>query len=186
MVASYSSTSPSAWRPTTRTLGALFAGSVATLAATLLHGGSLVLAASDAESITEPLSSPAVAEPASANPEVSVPSPGQAAPWTPGAAPQWGSSLKDLPLRRAPVQEAPRQGSFSSAAPVPTTPAGPASSRTSAAGYTAPKHDTGGASSSGAAGSGGPAAPQAVDPPHDESSGGLLGSVLDVTKGLPE
>lgn len=182
MVASYSPGSPSAWRPTTRTLGALFAGSAVTLSATLVHGGSLVLTAGEAQPVTEPLSSPIVAQPTQANPEVSMPSPGQAAPWTPGAAPQWGSSLKDLPVRRAPVQEAPRHGSFASATPVATTPAGPASPRTSTANPTAPSSDAAGNST----GSGGPAAPHAANPPQDESSGGLLGSVLDVTKDLPE
>ncbi len=176
MVASYSSASPSKWRPTTRTLGALFAGSAVTLSATLLHGGSLVPAGSEAQSITEPLSSP-VAEPWQApegNLEASVSGPGQAAPWTPGAAPQWGSSLKDLPVRRAPVQEPPRQSPFASAAPVSTASTGPASSRNSTASPTATRHDAAGA------------VPQAADPPQDESSDGLLGSVLDVTKELPE
>jgi hypothetical protein len=183
MVASYSSASPSSWRPTARTLGALFAGSAVTLSATVLHGGSLLLAGGEAESVTEPSASLAVAEPQQlppTNSTASLSSPGQAAPWTPGAAPQWGSSLRDLPVRRAPVQEAPRQDVHASTA---SASAGPAGSGTSTAGPRAPHHDADGAST-GNAGFGG-AAPQTADRRQGGSFDGLLSSVFHVTKGLP-
>jgi hypothetical protein len=186
MGASYSCASPSEWRPTMRTLGALFAGSAVTLSATLLHGGSLVLAGNEAESITESLSSPIVAEPVQVpqvSPGASIAGLGQAAPWTPGALPQWGSPLKDLPVHRAPVQEMPRQGSLA-LAPVATASTYPANSRPSTASSTAPEHDTGNASN-GAGGSVG-AAPQAANPPQDQPSDGLLSGVLKVTEELPE
>lgn len=186
MVASYSPASPSPWRPTARTLGALFAGSAVTLSATVLHGGSLLLAGSEAGSIAEPSVSPTVAEPQQLPPTRSTASlagPGQAAPWTPGATPQWGSSLKDLPVRRAPVQEAPRQGVSASTASIAATSAGPAGSGTSAAGLTAARHDADG-SSTGNAGFGG-ATPQTAAPQQGGSVDGLLSSLFHVTKRLP-
>jgi hypothetical protein len=186
MVASYSSASPSSWRPMARTLGALFAGSAVTLSATVVHGGSLLLARDKAGSIAESSASPTVAEPQQLPPTSSTASlsgPGQAAPWTPGATPQWGSSLRDLPVRRAPVQEAPRQSVPVATASVATASAGPAGSGTSAADPTAPRHDAEDAST-GNAGFGG-AAPQAADPQQGGSFNGLLSSVFHVTKGLP-
>lgn len=185
MVASYSSASPSSWRPMARTLGALFAGSAVTLSATVLHGGSLLLAGDEAGSIAEPSASPTVAEPQqlpSTSSTASLSGPGQAVPWTPGATPQWGSSLKDLPVRRAPVQEAPQQGVPAATASVAAASAGPADSGTSAADPTAPRHDADDAST-GNAGFGG-AAPQAAGPQKGGSFDGLLSSVFHVTKGL--
>lgn len=178
MVASYSSASPGSWRPTARTLGALFAGSAVTLSATVLHGGAPLLAGGEAGSITEPSAGPTVAEPQQLPPTGStapLSGPGQAAPWTPGAAPQWGSSLRDLPVRRAPVREALRQVAPASTASVA------AASGTSTAGPTAPRHNADSATT-GNAGFGG-AAPQTADPQRGQSFDGLLSSVFHVAKG---
>jgi hypothetical protein len=190
MVASYSFASPNSRRPTARTLGALFAGSAVTLSATVLHGGSLLLAGGEAGSIVEPSASPIVAEPQqlpTASSTASFSGPGQAAPWTPGAAPRWGSPLKDLPVRRAPVQSAPRHGVAATpkapiaAAAVGSTSVRPAGFRTSPAGSPAPRPDTGeNASSGNAVFSESPS--QAVDPRRGGSVEGLLSSILHVTK----
>jgi hypothetical protein len=191
MVASYSSASPNSRRPTARTLGALFAGSAVTLSATVLHGGSPLLAGGEAESIVEPSASPIVAEPQQLPTASSAASlsgatqagPGQAAPWTPGATPQWGSSLKDLPVRRAPVQSAPRQSAPTApkaSVPVGSTPVRPAGSRTSPADAPAPRPDAKDASMGNAAFSESP--PQTAAPRQGGSIDGLLSSILHVTK----
>lgn len=183
MVASYSSASPSSWRPTARTLGALFAGSAVTLSATVLHGGSLLPATGKTGSITEQPISPTLTEPEqmpSTGPAASALAPGQAIPWTPGAAPQWSSSLGDLPVRRAPVQEGPRQGASTTAASVAAPSAGSVGSRTSTARPTAPRPGVDGASTGNAGSSG--AAPQTADPQQGGAFNGLLSSVLHVAK----
>lgn len=186
MVASYSSASPNSRRPTARTLGALFAGSAVTLSATVLHGGSPLLAGGEAESIVEPSASPIVAEPQqlpTASSAASFSGPGQAAPWTPGATPQWGSSLKDLPVRRAPVQSAPRQSAPTApkaSTQVRSTPVRPAGSKTSPADSPAPRPDAKGASMGNAAFSESP--PPTADPRQGGSIDGLLSSILHVAK----
>jgi hypothetical protein len=142
-----------------------------------LHGGSLPMAGSEAGSVAEPPVSPTVAEPAQlppTNSTASVSAPGQAVPWTPGAAPQWGSTLRDLPMRRAPVQETPRQG-----APASAAAAGPAGPGT---GPTVPRHGAGSAGT-GNTGSGG-ATPQTANPHQGRSFDGLLNSVFHVTNGI--
>ena len=68
MVASYSPASPIPWRPTARTLGALFAGSAVTLSATVMHGSSLLTGVDETGSITEPAASPNVADAGAAAP----------------------------------------------------------------------------------------------------------------------
>jgi hypothetical protein len=177
MVASYSSASPISWRPTARTLGALFAGSAVTLSATVMHGGSLLLTDDETGSIAEPSASPTVAEPEqlpAPSSTASLSGPGQAAPWTPGAAPQWGSSLKDLPVRRAPVQEAPRHS-----IPTPTTAASrPTGSGSVATGPTAPSYDADGANTAPAG-----TTPQA-DPQRSGPIYGFVSNVFHVTNGL--
>ena len=70
MVASYSPASPIPWRPTARTLGALFAGSAVTLSATVMHGSSLLTGVDETGSITEPAASPDVAMPAQPQPAI--------------------------------------------------------------------------------------------------------------------
>lgn len=173
----YSSASPSSWRPTARTLGALFAGSAVTLSVTVLHGGSLLMTGSETGSIADPPAGPAhptVAQPAQLPPTsstASVSGPGQAAPWTPGAAPRWGSTLRDLPVRRAPVQEAPRLS-----APASAASAGPVGAGT---GPTAPRRSVSGANTGSGA-----AAPQTADPQQGGSFDGLLSTVFHVTNGI--
>lgn len=183
MAASYSFASPSSWRPTARILGALFAGSAVTLSATVAHGGTPLLTGDEAGSITKSSAGPTVAQPAqlpAASSTAALSGPGQAAPWTPGAAPQWGSPLGDLPVRRAPVQQAPQQVAPASTASPAATSGKPATSATSAAGPTALRHDTDGATT-GNAGFGG-AAPQTADSQRSRSSNGLLSSVFHITK----
>jgi hypothetical protein len=117
MVATYSSASPSSWRPTSRALGALFAGSAAMFAAAVVQGGSPFGSTDEVAPVTEPAvqdssatSSPTAAPGDSARTATPAAlAPGQAAPWTPGAKPDWGSPLGELPVRRAPVREAPPQ-----------------------------------------------------------------------------
>lgn len=189
MAASYSSASTSSWKLTARTLGALFAGSAVTLSATVLSGGAPLLAGDEAGSATEPLvtepsASPTVAQPQQLPPTSStapLSGPGQAAAWTPGAAPQWGSSLADLPVRRTPVQEAPGHVAPASTASVAAASVKPADSGTSAAGPTTPWHDANGTTTGNAGFDG--ASPQTADPQRGRSFDGLLSSVFHTTKG---
>lgn len=115
MVAACSPASPSSWWPTSRALGALFAGSAAMFTAAMVHGGTPsgagneVTPAEPAVKDSSVTSSPGTPRPGS-NARTAAPAelaPGQAAPWTPGAAPAWGSPLAELPVHRAPVREAP-------------------------------------------------------------------------------
>lgn len=178
MVASYSPASSTPWRPTARTLGALFAGSAVTLSATVVHGGSLLTGDDLMGSVAEPSTSSNVADaaqlPSTSSPTASLSAPGQAAPWTPGAAPKWGSSLQDLPVRRAPVQEVPRQS-----APTRTPAVETAGSESFTAVPTTPGHRADDASP----GSGG-VAPQAADPQRTGPFNGLVTNVFSVTNGL--
>lgn len=175
----HSSASPRSWRPTTRTLGALFAGSAVTLSATLMHGSPLVLTGDEAGPSGGGVAAPEQTPTASTT--ASVPGPGQAAPWSPGATPQWGSSLKDLPVRRAPVQQAPHRTVPAATESSPATaarsvhPAAPATSRavSPAGAEGARTGDTGFG-----------AAPRKSDP-QSEPFGGLLTNVLHVTQGIP-
>ena len=183
MVASYSPASPIPWRPTARTLGALFAGSAVTLSATIMHGSSLLTGDDEVGSITEPAASSNVAEPAQPPPassSASFSAPGQAAPWTPGATPQWSSALKDLPVRRAPVRAAPRHSGPTRTAV--TGSAKPAGSGNLTAVPKAPRHSADGARYS--AVSPGETAPQAAEPQRTGLIGGVVGNVFHVTNGL--
>ncbi len=185
MVASYSPpVSASSWRPTARTLGALFAGSAVMFATTALNGDSLLLAGGEAGPITEPVESPTGTGPDAfaTSPTAPVSGPGQAAPWTPGAAPQWGSALGDLPVRRAPVQENPRQGAPVSGASGEVASVRTAASGRSATGPAAPGRAVDG-TSTGNAGSGKPA-PQTVDPRHGGPVDGLVSGVFHVANRL--
>lgn len=185
MVASYSSASPNSRRPTARTLGALFVGSAVTLSATVLHGGSLLLAGGETGSIVEPSASPISAEPQqlpAANPAASFSGPGQAAPWTPGAAPRWGSPLKDLPVRRAPVQSAPRQSvPAAPKASVAAAAMGSAGSKTSPAYSPTPRAGTEESASTGNTGFS-ESASQTADPRQGGSVDRLLSSIFQITK----
>lgn len=116
MVAACSPASPSSWWPTSRGLGALFAGSAVMFTTAMVHGGAPFGAEAEVTP-TEPgirdssvTSSPDTPHPGSSV-RTAAPAalaPGQAAPWTPGAAPDWGSPLAELPVRRAPVRETPQ------------------------------------------------------------------------------
>lgn len=183
MVASYSPASPTPWRPTARTLGALFAGSAVTLSTTVMHGGSLLTGHDEIGTITEPSARPPVADPAqlpAVSPSVSLSNPGQAVPWTPGAAPRWGSPLKDLPVRRAPVQEAPRQSVPARTAAVAS--AKPAGSGSLTAVPTTPRHSADGANNGPAASTG--ASPQAAGAQRNGPITGFVSNVFHVTNGL--
>jgi hypothetical protein len=179
MVASYSPASPIPWKPTARTLGALFAGFAVTLSVTIMHGGSLLTGVDETGSITESAASSDVAMSAQPPPASSA-TPGQAAPWTPGASPQWSSALKDLPVRRAPVRAKPRHS-----APARTAPAAsakPAASGSLTAVPTIPRHSADGAGYS--PGNPGETAPQAADPQRSGLTSGVVSTVFDVTDGL--
>lgn len=116
MVATY--LSASSWRPTSRALAALFAGSAMMFAAAVAQGGTLLAPADEVRPAAEPLvqgtgatQSPGTATAPGARSVPAAPSaPGQATPWTPGAAPERGAPLRDQPVRRAPVQQAPQHG----------------------------------------------------------------------------
>lgn len=186
MVASYSPpVSASSWRPTARTLGALFAGSAVMFASTALNGDSLLLAGGESGPITEPVASPAgTGQGAFAtSPSAPVPGPGHAAPWTPGAAPQWGSSLGDLPVRRAPVQATPRHAAPAPAASPEVASVGPAASGSSVAAPAAPRRSAG--ANAGNAGVDKPA-PQAADPRQAGPVDGVLGGVFHVAGGFSD
>jgi hypothetical protein len=159
MVASYSPASPVPWKPTARTLGALFAGSAVTLYVTVMHGGSLLTGVDETGSITEPAANPDVAL-AAQPPPASSATPGQAAPWTPGASPQWSSALKDLPVRRAPVRATPRHSTPARTAPAAS--AKPAASGSLTAVPTIPRHSADGPRYT--SGNPGETAPRAADP----------------------
>ena len=125
MVATYSSASPSSWRPTSRALGALFAGSAVMFTAAVVQGGSPLGSENDVAPAAEPAVKDASATSSRSSAldnsaRTAAPAalaPGQAAPWTPGAKPDWGSTLAELPVRRAPVREAPQPH----LAPAPST-----------------------------------------------------------------
>lgn len=124
MVASHPSASSGSWRPTSRALGALFAGSAVMFGTALVQGGSLLTPEEQVRPAAEPVtegrgvSSPAAPDVDARTASPAPLAPGQAAPWTPGAAPDWGTPVRELPVRRAPVREVPRQ---SPAAPSPAT-----------------------------------------------------------------
>ena len=180
----HSSASSHSWRPTTRALGALFAGSAVTLSATLMHGSPLVLTGDEAGPSAGPNSGGGVAAPEqtpTASTAGSLPGPGQAAPWSPGATPQWGSSLKDLPVRRAPVQEAPHRTVLAATASSPATAVRSAHSNAPA---TPRAVSPVGAEGARTRDTGLGAAPRKSDP-QSGPFGGLLNNVLHVTQGLP-
>lgn len=116
----YPSASPRTWRPTSRALGALFAGSAVMFGTALFQGGSLLAPEDQMRPAAEPLAEESSATSSTSSTGTAPNSartaapaelaPGKAAPWTPGATPDWGSPLSDLPVRRAPVQEAPARG----------------------------------------------------------------------------
>ncbi|MGH3912662.1 MAG: hypothetical protein ACRDTC_04530 [Pseudonocardiaceae bacterium] len=133
----HASPSPWIWTPTSRALGAVFAGSAMMFGAAVLQGGSL-LSPGEVQPAAEPVAGRTDTAPApisskfpgtgtiSAAPIVA---PSQAAPWTPGATPDWGGPLRDLPVQRAPVRPAPQQNVPPPASPPEDTREDPATSR---------------------------------------------------------
>ena len=181
----HSSASPRSWRPTTRTLGALFAGSAVTLSATLMHGSPLALTGEEAGpyaglspdgEVVAPEQTPTTSS------TTSLSGPGQAAPWSPGATPQWSSSLKDLPMRRAPVQEITHHARPAATVSNPGTSARSAHSASPATSHAAP-HGGAAEARTGDAGFGG--TPRKSE--HQRGPfGGLVNNVLHVTQGISD
>lgn len=117
MVANDLPASPRSWMPTSRALGAIFAGSAVMFSAALFQGGSL-LSHEEVRPVGEPVASQTDGEPAPVTAKISgtggapaapIEAPNQAAPWAPGATPDWGGPLRDLPVQRAPVRSAPQR-----------------------------------------------------------------------------
>ena len=113
MVASCAS--PLSWRPTSRALGALFAGSAVMFSAALLQGGT-PLTAGDEVPAAAPRAEAATTGPSAAGATSAgvsqagtAPAPAQAAEGTPGVTPDQGTRLTDQPTRRAPVRSAPQR-----------------------------------------------------------------------------
>ncbi|MFN2494839.1 MAG: hypothetical protein ABR608_02855 [Pseudonocardiaceae bacterium] len=112
------------WRPTSRTLGALFAGSAVMFSAAVLHGGTLVTAGEEgqaaaerrAEAATGSSTASAASSGLGKSAAAAVAAPGQGASWVPGATPDWGTPLADRPVHRAPVRAASQQVAGASAA----------------------------------------------------------------------
>lgn len=179
MSATYSSPAHRAWQPTSRTLGAAFAGSAAMFVAALVQGGSLLPgtdlapapAVSDPGTPTSPGGSGAHSQPETGpSPTVATAAPsapGQPTAWSPGAAPTWSTPLSQLPVRRAPVQTASQVGPAPAATPV----WGPASQSHASGGYRSIVQPT--------------ATPRTEDsPPSGHLVGGVLGEVGHLADGL--
>jgi hypothetical protein len=103
---SYLSTSPGLWQVTARILSAVFAGSVVTMSATVLHGGSLLVAEKKSGSVTQPPANLTVA-PSQQLPQVSWPVPGQVPLWPSAAAPPWVPPFNNLPMFPPPMLDSP-------------------------------------------------------------------------------
>lgn len=172
MVASYSSAPPSLWRPTARTLAALFAGSAVMFTFAVLNGGSPLSTVNEPRSIAEPAGSPTITAP----PHGGVDSlPGQATQWTPGAVPQSGSSLEDLSVSQAPALERP-------AAPASGDPADIVSAKAAGSGGSAAAMQAGEDPDTRNVGFAGPT--QTAESRYGSPLQGLLSGILQVTKGL--
>jgi hypothetical protein len=174
----YLSASPGSWKLIVRTLGAVFAGSAVTMSATVLHGGSLLLGGVEPAVTTKPPANTVVA-PSQQLPGASLPVPDQAAPWTPGVAPQWPSPppypFPMPPPPVAPVFENPWNSvPFSAPSAPPASPEQPAAAP-------APPPSPADVASHGSAGS----PPQTAHPPGGGSVGGVLGDVFHATDGTP-
>jgi hypothetical protein len=181
MIASFPSLSPSSWKPTSRALGALFAGSAVTLSATLVHGGSLLPAGTETlgQRTTTPVQQ---AHPPTGNDTASHAEPGQAPGWIPDPIPAWNPSLDELPVWRAPLQPPPLFGGFlyddhfTPSSPPSVNPGGEGTPPPAASG-------PGGAGASQHGAERG--APVGPEPHHGGPVDGLLGSVIGATKEVP-
>lgn len=177
MVAAIPSASPASWRPATRTLGAVFAGSAVMFAVAVVQGGSVLPLTSGEAGSAVPVTGPAEADIPQANttnpaaqrlPATSGPA-GQAAPWAPGAAPEWGAPLSQLPVHRAPVQSVPAP-----AAATPQTPGAVSGAAEAAPAPAVPAPEAG--ADTGRSG--------AAPAEQDGLFGGLVTGVRDLAKGL--
>lgn len=113
MAASCASVSSVPRRPTSRTLGALFAGSAVMFSIAVLQGSTLFTAGEPAQAATEPQAETAAASSsvvgatsfasglAGTAPAPVAPQTGEGAP---GASPDWARPLSSLPIHRAPVR----------------------------------------------------------------------------------
>lgn len=190
MVASHSSISPrlskspKSWRLATRALGAVFVGSAVMFSAALMQGGALI-SAGKVGTLAESVASPTGTGPGhvyAMGPIDSGLAPGQATPWSPGAASRWGSSPGDLPVWRAPAQQATRQDTPAAAAPARVTSAGHAASGPSAADSAASTHTVDDASTGDSRFD--EVTPHTASPPSDGLFDGLLVSVYDVANDM--
>ena len=174
----YLSASPGSWKLIARTLGAVFAGSAVMLSATVLHGGSLLLGGVEPMVTTKSPANSTVA-PSRQLPEASLPAPDQAAPWTPGAAPQWPPP-PPYPFPLPPPPVAPVFANPWDSVPFATPPAAPAGPQQPAAAPMAPPSPAD-VASHGSAGS----PPQTTNPQRGGPVGGVLGDVFHATDGTP-
>lgn len=172
MAASYSSAPPNLWRPTARTLAALFAGSAVMFAFSVLNGGSLLSMVNEARSIAEPVGSSAIT---GTGHGAADSAPGRATQWTPGVASQSDSSLENLSVSGAQALEGPE-------APASGVPAANASTNISGSESSAATLQIGDDPNTRSVGSGG--RPQTAESRHGGPLHGLLSGVLRVTKGL--
>jgi hypothetical protein len=182
-MAANSSVSPELWQPTARVLAAIFAGSAVTLAATVMHGGSLMLLSRhEVASVTAPPGGPTAA-PAQQAPEANLPAPDQPATWAPPAAPPVGLPPNDQPFPPAPLMD-PRYSIPIFSPPIVAAPEPPMSPQQPApapAPAPAAPRQPGNRANPGA-----PAAPQPVpDPRRSGPVHGMLGSVFHAADGEP-
>lgn len=182
MIASFSSLHPSSWKPTSRALGALFAGSAVTLSATLVHGGSLLPAGTETlgQRTTTPVQqqhSPTGSDPATHAER--GPAPG----WIPDPIPAWNPSFDELPVWRAPLQQPPLPfGGFPYDDHFVPPPPGAVSPGGDGTGSPTQVGPGGARATQPGSERGGPVSPE---PPHGGPVDGLLGRVIGATKGVP-
>lgn len=171
----YSSASPGSWKLTARTLGALFAGSAVTMSATVLHGGSLLLAGVEPVATKPPVNPPIVA-PSQPLPEASLPAPDPAAPWASGAPPLWPPPPPyGFPMPPPPVLTNPWDS-----VPMPAPPPAPANLQQPPP-ASMPPPSPADIASHGSTGS----PPQTTNPRRGGPVGGVLGDVFHATDGTP-
>lgn len=127
MVAYEPYASPRPWMPTSRTLGAVFAGSAMMLGAALLQGGPL-LSHGEAQPVAEPVAGRTDTAPALVTenfpgirnvPVAPIVIPNHAALRTPGTTADWDGSLRDLSAQGAPVRSTPQRQNASPPASPP-------------------------------------------------------------------
>jgi hypothetical protein len=172
------SASPGLWQLTSRVLAAVFAGSAVTMSATVLHGGSLLVAEKKSGSVTQPPANLTVA-PSQQLPQVSWPVPGQVPLWPSAAAPPWVPPFNNLPMFPPPMLDSPHYRMpvapepIADPSPMQIDPGPPAAGPTTPTG-------AGKAAKPGAAGPG-----KAIDPQPGAPVDGVVGRVFQGAEGLP-